>query len=130
MSRYNKPLKFSTPEELENSIQAYFEDCEKYKEIPTVTGLAFWLDVDRVDLCRYENYEKYNHLKRCSEDVKRAYCNSIKRAKKFIESQYEQALFNKNSAVGAIFTLKNNYSWVDKTEVENTNKDITVTLEE
>lgn len=56
--------------------------------------------------------------------------NSIKRAKQRVESEYEQALFNKNSAVGAIFTLKNNYKWVDKQEVEQTNKTIEVTLED
>lgn len=130
MSRYNKPLKWSSPEELEKAIESYFEACEKNKEIPKVTGLAYYLGMDRKDLCRYENYDKYDWLKRCPEDVKRAYSNTIKRAKQLIEIGYEELLFNKNSSVGAIFTLKNNYDWVDKQEVVNTNKDIKVTLEE
>ncbi|CAI3207801.1 hypothetical protein CNEO2_2550001 [Clostridium neonatale] len=36
----------------------------------------------------------------------------------------------KTNVIASIFTLKNNYGWVDKQEVVNTNKDITVTLED
>ena len=60
--------------------------------------------------------------------MKVKYIDTIKRAKARIESGYEQALFNKNSAVGAIFTLKNNYKWVDKQEIVQENRDIKVEL--
>ena len=67
-------------------------------------------------------------LKRVDDSAKDRYINTIKRAKARIEMEYEQALFKKNSVVGAIFTLKNNYKWIDKQEVEQTNKTIEVTL--
>lgn len=127
---YNKPLKFKSPEELQEGIEKYFNDCLEDKEIPTISGLAFYLGTTRSVLLSYEKWEEYNNLKRCTEAEKVAYSNTIKAAKAFIESGYEQALYSKNSVTGAIFTLKNNSGWVDKTEVENTNKDITVTLTE
>lgn len=128
MSRYNKPLKWSSPEELSLRIEEYFEDVEKNKEIPTVSGLAFWLGTNRQTLLDYENCDTNGLLKRCDATAKQGYIDAIKGAKAFIESRYEQALFNKNSAVGSIFTLKNNYKWVDKQEIETTNKDIKVEL--
>jgi hypothetical protein len=125
-----RPLKFKTPEELENRIQEYYEYAEEHKEVLSVTGLAWYLDVDRLTLLRYENMFDGELYKDIDDDVKVKYCTSIKRAKAKVEHAYEQALFNKNSAVGAIFTLKNNYNWVDKQEIKQTNETIEVSLEE
>ena len=69
-------------------------------------------------------------LKSVPDDVKVLFRDTIKRAKARIEAGYEQTLFNKNSAVGGIFTLKNNYGWVDKQEIKQTNETIEVTLED
>lgn len=124
-----RPLKFKTPEELEKRIEEYFEYAKDNKEVPTVSGLAWFLGTNRQTLLNYQE-ENENLFKSISDDVKVKFFDTIKRAKARIESGYEQALFNKNSAVGAIFTLKNNYKWVDKQEVEQTNKTIEVTLED
>lgn len=133
MSKVNKggrPFKFADPDKLDSQIEDFFIWCKENNKIPTVTGLAVHLDTDRHTLLNYENslddptYDNLNY------DVKVRLITSIKRAKQRVESEYEQALFNKNSAVGAIFTLKNNYKWVDKQEVEQTNKTIEVTLED
>ena len=43
---------------------------------------------------------------------------------------YEQALFDKSKTVGAIFTLKNNYGYVDKTEQVIENKTIDIDLKD
>lgn len=130
MSKANKPLKFKTPEELENKIEEYFKYAKDNKEHITITGLAWYLDCNRQTLLNYENSLENDRLKSVSDDVKVRYVDAIKRAKQRIEMEYEQALFNKSSVVGAIFTLKNNFGWVDKQEVEQTNKTIEVTLED
>lgn len=133
MSEINKggrPFKFTDPDKLDEQIEDFFKWCNENKKIPTVTGLAVHLDTDRLTLLHYENCLDDPSYDKLDYDVKVRLINSIKRAKQRVESEYEQALFNKNSAVGAIFTLKNNYKWVDKQEVEQTNKTIEVTLED
>lgn len=133
MSNVNKggrPFKFTDPDKLDMQIEDFFKWCIENKKIPTVTGLAVHLDTDRLTLLNYENSLDNPSYDKLDYDVKVQLINSIKRAKQRVESEYEQALFNKNSAVGAIFTLKNNYKWVDKQEIEQSNKTIEVTLEE
>lgn len=125
-----RPFKFTDPDKLDMQIEDFFKWCEVNNKIPTVTGLAVHLDTDRLTLLHYENCLDDPSYDKLDYDVKVRIINSIKRAKQRIESEYEQALFNRNSAVGAIFTLKNNYKWVDKQEVEQTNKTIEVTLED
>lgn len=125
-----RPFKFTDPDKLDAQIEDFFKWCAENKRIPTVTGLAVHLDTDRLTLLHYENSLDNPAYDKLDYDVKVKLINSIKRAKQRVESEYEQALFNKNSAVGAIFTLKNNYKWVDKQEVEQTNKTIEVTLED
>ena len=71
-----------------------------------------------------------DRFKRFDNTVKVGFVNTIKKAKKYIEMNYEQALFSKNSTVGAIFTLKNNYGYVDKTEQVVENKTISVELDD
>lgn len=130
MARANKPLKFKSPEELEERIQEYYEWAKDNNKHITMSGLAWYLGTNRQTLLNYENCLEDDWLKSVPDDVKVLYVDSIKRAKQRIEMEYEEGLFNKNSAVGAIFTLKNNYKWVDKQEVEQTNKTIEVTLED
>lgn len=122
-----RPLKFKSPEELGSRIEEYFKYAEEKKEVATVSGLAWFLGTNRQTLL---NYQEENDVlfKSVTDDVKVKYFDTIKRAKARIESGYEQALFNKNSAVGAIFTLKNNYKWVDKQEIVQENRDIKVEL--
>ncbi|WP_308779630.1 terminase small subunit [uncultured Clostridium sp.] len=124
-----RPLKFKTPEELEKRIEEYFKYAKDNMEVPTVSGLAWFLGTNRQCLLRYQE-EDNDLLKSVPDDVKGMFRDTVKQAKARIEAGYEQALFSKNSAVGAIFTLKNNYGWVDKQEVERTNKTIEVTLED
>ena len=125
-----QPLKWGTPEELEQKINDYYQWArDNYKRI-TVTGLAWWLGTNRTTLLNYENSEENGWLDRCSKEDRRKYVNAIKQAKAFIEMNYEESLFNKGEATGAIFTLKNNYNWKDKQEVVTTNNNIEVALED
>jgi len=101
-----RPLKFKTPEELENAVNQYFAECEVKEKPKTMSGLALALGIDRKTLVNYSNKDEYFH--------------TIKRARQIVEQQNEEMLVSgKGSATGIIFNMKNNFGWVDKTEVES-----------
>jgi len=101
-----RPLKFKTPEELENAVNQYFAECEVKEKPKTMSGLALALGIDRKTLVNYSNKDEYFH--------------TIKRARQIVEQQNEEMLVSgKGSATGIIFNMKNNFGWVDKTEQEN-----------
>ncbi len=125
-----KPAKYNNAAEMQVIIDEYFKDCEESGEVASVTGLAYVLDLTRQGILDYENCVETGKLKSLDDSVKAEISDSIKRAKKYIESRYEQTLYSPGKTVGAIFTLKNNYKWVDKQEIEQTNKTITVELED
>ena len=131
MTKWNgRPAKYNNPEEMQVLIDKYFEECQQTGGVPTVTGLCYVLDLERKSLLDYEKMLETDRFKRFDNAVKVGFVNTIKKAKKYIEMNYEQALFSKNSAVGAIFTLKNNYGYVDKTEQVVENKTISVELDD
>lgn len=123
-----RPPKFESPNILGEQIEEYFSLCTNEKKIPTITGLAYFLGTTRKTLLDYENCDSSNMLKGFNENIKSDYIHIIKNAKARIESGYEQLLFDKNTVVGAIFTLKNNFGWVDKQNIEQTNRTIEVNL--
>ena len=111
-----RPLKYKTPEELQTAIDKYFLNPPNKKvitntdgsttEVPifTVSGLGYFLGfMDRQSL--------YDYCKRGDN-----FSCIIRRAKYFIESEYEAKLQGTN-VVGIIFALKN-MGWRDKSEVE------------
>lgn len=105
-----RPPKFKTPEELEQKINEYLENCAKDKDYPTKGGLALYLDTTRDVLGDYEKKEEFS--------------NAIKRVYEIIEDAWVQALQKKQSVAGIIFYLKNAFSkeWRDKQEVDHTTK--------
>ncbi|MBC2579981.1 terminase small subunit [Clostridium sp. DJ247] len=116
-----QPLKWNSPEELEEKINEYYRWAKENEKHITVTGLAWFLGCDRQTLLNYEGAEENQWLKRVDDETRRKYVGTVKNAKRFIEMNYEEGLFNKSSTTGAIFTLKNNYNWVDKQEVVTNN---------
>lgn len=125
-----RPPKYTTVPELEKVIDDYFLLCwtqkldmfgnkifEKEKgkktEIPvmvqykpyTISGLARTLGMTRETLSQYEKKDKFS--------------DTIKRAKQMCEQYAEESLFIGKNPTGAIFNLKNNYGWKDKTETEH-----------
>lgn len=145
-----RPLKFESVEELEKKIDAYFAACDPHTEmvteyveardkdgklkkdehglnylveithmvrteqIPyTITGLALALDTTRETLLEYEGRVEGR------EQVDEGFADTIKKAKQKCHNYAEQRLFEGNPA-GTIFSLKNNYGWRDKSEVEGT----------
>ena len=97
-----RPLKFKTSKEMQTAIDKYFSSLGDDK--PTVSGLAYELNMSRQALLDYQNKDEF--------------LDTVKRAKLRIEIALEQHLFS-GSVAGAIFNLKNNFGWKDKTEVDN-----------
>jgi hypothetical protein len=130
---------FKTPEEMEDKIQAYFESCYElqwvdepardeegnkvyendrltYRPVQkrvqikpiTVTGLAVALGTSRKVVNEYQK--------------KDAFAEIITKAKTICEEAVNQGMLDGSyNASGAIFNLKNNFNWHDKTEIEGLN---------
>lgn len=114
-----RPLKYKTVEELQAAIDAYFEDCEGtpltdgYRapviskngepvivgaHPPTVTGLALALGfASRQALLNYQG--------------KKAFHDTITRAKSRCEEYAERRLYDRDGARGAQFSLEHNFRW-------------------
>jgi len=119
----SRELKYKTVEELEQAIDAYFEECKDkvikdddgniitdksgnpvlLQNPPTVSGLALFLGFeDRQSIYDYKNRGKFS----CT----------IKKAIMKIENYAEQHLYV-GKATGAIFWLKN-HGWKDTKELD------------
>jgi len=111
MTKKNKggrPLKFATPEMLQSAVDLYFEslivpsdDGHDIVTPPTVSGLAYHLDIDTRSVINYENRDGFFPI--------------IKRAKQRVEQVLEQRLYEQGPT-GAIFNLKCNFNWNDAPE--------------
>ena len=105
-----QPMKYKTVKALEAAVDNYFavdafmptKDGEA-EFLPTMSGLALSLDVDRRTLVNYSHNEKF--------------FPTIRKARAKIESFIETRLYGGNVA-GCVFNLKNNFDWKDKQEVE------------
>ena len=130
-----RPPKFMDAEELEKKIAEYFEDCDNEDKPYTVTGLAYTLGISVQQLRDYKNaVNDINILKQLDDSVKAELSNIVKRAYQMCEMYAEKRLLDakcNKSPVGYIFALKNfQGDFVDKTEVEQTNNNIEVKLED
>ena len=130
-----RPPKFADAEELEKKIAEYFEDCDNEDKPYTVTGLAYTLGISVQQLRDYKNaVDNINILKQLDNSVKAELSNIVKRAYQMCEMYAEKRLLDakcNKSPVGYIFALKNfQGDFVDKTEVEQTNNNIEVKLED
>jgi hypothetical protein len=115
-----RPPHYETPEELVSKIDEYFKSGVKKRtviigkgdnreaieiEVPTISGLCYYLGFEsRQSFYDYEKRDNFSYI--------------IKRARLFIEVEYEEALQYGN-VTGAIFALKN-MGWRDKTEIDHT----------
>lgn len=101
-----RPLKFETPEEMQKVIDDYFARCIEKEEFPTISGLAFALDITTQSLRLYEKRDKF--------------FSTINKGKQRVEMAWEQRLLYPGA--GPAFWLKNNAGWKDKQELEHTGK--------
>lgn len=125
MAKVGRPKKFSSIEELEKAIEAYFEKCDNGMRsglpfpIPyTLEGLAAALEIDRRSL---QNYSK--------EDGYEEFFPTIKKAKqRILANLTERGLVGDSNPAITIFNLKNNYGYVDKVEQEVISNNITTVV--
>lgn len=109
-----RPPQYKTPEEMQAVIDdyfnkdAWFEDGDKKEFRPTISGLAYALDLSTVSIRNYA--------------IKDEFLSTVKRAKLKVEMALENRLYG-NNVTGLIFNLKNNFGWKDKQEVDNTSSD-------
>ena len=121
-----RPLKYKTVAELQAAIDQYFEDCKGKPLLdddgnavltkhgapiilgakpPTVTGLALALGFNsRQALLNYQ--------------AKKAFNDTIMRAKSRCEEYAESRLYDRDGARGAEFSLKYNFRWEEKRNEE------------
>ena len=108
MAERGRPRTFNSVEELEEKINKYFEYCNKENKPYTMSGLAYYLDVDRKTIVNYTKDEDY--------------FPTIKKARDRVQMQLEEnALLNKSNPTFTIFNLKNNFDWKDKIETNTEN---------
>lgn len=101
-----RPLKFKTPEQLQEAINAYYSECEIKEKPLSLSGLAEALDIARKTLVNYSYRDEF--------------LPTIEKARRKVERDNEERLIGgKGNATGIIFSMKNNFGWVDKTEVDN-----------
>ena len=110
-----RPLKFATPELLQEKIEEYFAKCKQEGTQPFITELAYYLDTSRETLREYKERPEF--------------VDSIKSALTRCEMALERNLIEgKVNPTGSIFNLKNNYGWRDKTETDVTSGGKTIML--
>lgn len=103
-----RPVNYESEEELINKCEEYFQYIEDNNEKATLTGLALYLGfASRQSLYDYEKTEKFSYI--------------IKRAKTFVEHEYEKALQG-DKPTGPIFALKN-MGWRDRQILEHHDAD-------
>ena len=108
MAEEGRPRKWKTPEEMQAAVDKYFVEIEKTKEPPTIMGLVEACDFeDRKSLIDYAGYSK-------------EFLHTVQKAKQKVEKYLETRLLTGHQVAGLIFNLKNNFSWVDKQEIDNT----------
>lgn len=108
MAERGRPRAFNSVEELESKINNYFEYCNKENKPYTMSGLAYYLDVDRKTIVNYTKDEEY--------------FPTIKKARDRVQMQLEEnALMNISNSTFTIFNLKNNFDWKDRIETNTEN---------
>lgn len=123
-----RPLAYKTVAELQASIDEYFSWCDnRIKQIHTkegteiainhpapytMSGLARRLDLSRQALMEYSHRDKFG--------------DAIKAAREKVQEDVETRLMETSNQTGAIFNLKNNFGWKDKSE-QDINASVQVT---
>lgn len=116
-----RPKAFNSPEELQALLDEYFDYCDNNVETITdnkgniktihkpytMTGICVYLDISG------ETWSDYSKKPEFSE--------TIKKARKKVENYCEEnTMAGRLNPIFSIFSLKNNFGWVDKIEVNTT----------
>lgn len=104
MNPDGRPPLYKTPEQMQEAIDKHFADCREREEPLTMCGLALTLGMSRQALSKYKEKDEF--------------VDTIKNARLQVEQSIESGLLKGYNPAGAIFNLKNNFDWKDKTEVD------------
>lgn len=116
-NKVGRPLLFKTVEELQNRIEGYWEYCEEKEKPITMSGLAYYLDIDRNTLINYGNRDEF--------------LGTIKKARARVQMDQDERMQTiGNPTAGIIFSLKNNFDWTDKKETEIKTEGVKVVIHE
>ena len=119
-----RPRAFETPEEFDEAISKYFGSITRsypdpdgntdnngnpriiteFFEPPSITKMCLYLKNNKDTWFEYAKRPEFSDSATCARMV--------------IESYLEGALLTSKYSQGIIFTLKNNYGWVDKQEIK------------
>ena len=105
--KVGRPLKFESPQKLQEKIDEYYQWAKKHSKPLTITRLACFLDTSRKVLIEYEEKDEFS--------------NTIKKAKNIIEADKNERLITARNVTGIIFDLKNNHDWRDTREFNGMN---------
>lgn len=134
-----RPLKFKSVEELDQAVSAYFDMCDPHTEQRvveagvnergdtifnkravlteqqpyTVSGLARALGISRQTLLDYSKRDEF--------------LDTIEAARERCHEFAEKQLYGRANS-GAAFSLKNNWGWRDRQEIDHTSKDQAIPL--
>lgn len=111
-----RPRHFDTPESLMNAFKKYVIEMTA-NELPlTISGFCVYCDAYKDLLNEY--------------DKKPQFSRTIKQIRMVIENCVEVGiLINKYNATAGIFNLKNNFSWTDKTEIDQNNTNLNISAD-
>lgn len=99
-----RPRAINSPDEFDQKVDDYINDCRSNKKPILLTGLILSLG-----LSSRESFYQYAEYK--------GYSDSVKRARLFVESEYETRLVSTQNQAANIFALKN-FGWKDKETTE------------
>lgn len=105
MAQRGRKMKYTDVELFQKKVDDYFNMCDEKEKPYTMSGLAYYLDLDRKSLLNYSKNEKF--------------FPTIKKAKQKVEMMLEEQLYRLGNNSGVIFNLKNNFGWIDKIDYDN-----------
>ena len=101
--KIGRPLKFESPEVLQEKINAYFAECDKNKKNKTLSGLAVYLGTTTETLRRYEHIDENGEFSWI-----------VKKAKTVIEDDLvRRMLAERGNVIKYIFLLKCNHGYIE-----------------
>jgi hypothetical protein len=101
-----RPLKFQSPEELQQKVDAFFDYCKKEEQNPIVEGLCLFLECDKQTILNYEEKDGYADI---LENAKLRIANHV----------MGRAMDGKINPTIAIWVSKNHYGYKDTSDVNN-----------
>jgi hypothetical protein len=125
-----RPRIFKSVEELQSKIDEYFDYCDnriqqvyskKLGEVIeiinpepyTMAGLAYYMGIDRDTLLNYGKRDEY--------------FGTVKKARDRVQMDVERRLME-DAPTGAIFNLKNNFGYKDRSEIDAKVENVTPIL--